>query len=318
MLNVRGFFHHFVNWQDGRRAWLSEVSSIDTAILLCGVLSCRQHFRDAEIQELAGNIYDRVDWQWLYRNGPFLSHGWTPERGFLVSQWDSYSEHMMLNLLAIGANNHAIPPESWDAWRRPQANYSGTRYIEAEAPLFIHQYSHAWFDFRGQRDEHANYFENSALATQAHRQFCVELGDEFSHYDKTLWGITASDSSRGYVIWGGPPRLGPIDGTVVPCAAGGSLPFATQNALDVLRHTRERFGKEVWSRYGFRDAFNPATGWVAHDCVAINTGITLLMAENARSGFVWDTFMRNPEMKTAMRKAGFTPTESFFESPILG
>jgi len=303
--NEHGFYYHFVDWRTGARAWQSEVSSIDSALLLCGVLSCRQHFADPEIQELAIQIYDRMDWQWLFGAGPFLSHGWTPEQGFLAAQWDTYCEHMMLYLLAIGAGQHAIPAAAWDAWQRPMMNYGGYRYIDTDAPLFVHQYSHAWFDFRRQRDAHADYFLNSALATQAHRRFCAELGDEFPHYSDELWGITASESPQGYVIWGGPPRSGPIDGSIVPCAAGGSLPFLPGDSLAVLRGLRERFGDRIWGRFGFADAFNPATGWVASDIVAINTGITLLMAENTRTGFVWDLFMKNPEARTAMQLVGF-------------
>jgi hypothetical protein len=273
------------------------------------VLTCRQYFQDAEIQDLAGKIYDRVNWQWLYQNGPFIGHGWTPERGFLVSRWDTYCEHMMLYLLAMGANQHAIPAGAWNAWRRPWVNYGGARYMDADASLFIHQYSHAWFDFRGRRDEHADYFENSTLATQAHRRFCSELGDEFPQFGNELWGITASSSPKGYVVWGGPPRLGPIDGTVVPCAAGGSLPFLPQPTLQMLLGARERYGRRIWGRHGFADAFNPATGWVARDRIAINTGITLLMAENARTGFFWNTFMKNTETVKAMDRAGFRPAD---------
>jgi hypothetical protein len=308
MPQEHGFFYHFVDWRTGAREWQSEVSSIDSAILLCGVLSCRQNFADDEIKELATKIYERMDWQWLFGDGPFLRHGWTPERGFLTARWDTYCEHMMLYLLAIGARQHAIPATAWNAWHRPVLNYGGYSYIETEAPLFIHQYSHAWFDFRRQRDGYADYFRNSALATHVHRRFCVELGDEFPHYSNELWGITASESPQGYVVWGGPPRHGPIDGSVVPCAAGGSLPFLPSDSLATLRGMRERFGQRVWGKYGFADAFNPATGWVARDRVAINTGITLLMAENTRTGFVWDLFMKNPEARNAMQLVGFRET----------
>lgn len=304
----RGFFYHFLDWQSGARIWQSEASSIDTAILLCGVLSCRQYFANEEIRELAAKIYRRIDWQWLYRDGPFLGHGWRPEQGFLTARWDTYCEHMMLYLLAIGAEEHAIPATAWQAWRRPRLDYGGYNYIEVEAPLFIHQYAHAWFDFRRQQDEHADYFHNSALATQAHRRFCAELRDEFPHYSDELWGITASESPHGYMVWGGPPRQGPIDGTLVPCAPGGSLPFLPTETLAVLRNIRTRFGKKVWGRFGFADAFNPITGWVARDHLGINTGITLLMAENARTGFVWDLFMKNPEARAAMQLVGFRET----------
>ncbi|TAL00665.1 MAG: hypothetical protein EPO07_09395, partial [Verrucomicrobia bacterium] len=269
---------------------------------------CKQHFNDTEVAQHASAIYERVDWQWLFQDGPYLSHGWTPEQGILPARWDTYCEHMMLYLLAIGAKQHAIPATAWDAWRRPVARYGGTRYIDADAPLFIHQYAHAWFDFRDKADAHADYFENSALATRVHRRFCGELRDEFPLYSDELWGITASESPQGYAIWGGPPRQGPIDGSVVPCAAGGSLPFLPADCLQVLRHARERFGDTAWNRYGFVDAFNPLTGWSAKDQIAINTGITLLMAENARTSFVWNTFMKNDEVRAALTKVGFTAT----------
>jgi hypothetical protein len=178
-------------------------------------------------------------------------------------------------------------------------------FIDTEAPLFTHQYAHAWVDFRNRRDKHADYFENSVIATQAHRAFCLTLKDEFPHYDDELWGITASESPKGYAVWGGPPRMGPIDGSVVPCATGGSIPFLPTETLQVLRVVRERFGKRAWSRYGFVDAFNPSTGWAARDHIAINTGITLMMAENARTGFFWETFMKNSEIATAMQRVGF-------------
>jgi len=305
----RGFYYHFVDWQTGKRVWQSEVSSIDTAILLCGALTARTYFDDPETIDLASKIYERIDWRWMHGEGPFLRHGWTPENGFLRAKWDSYSEHMLLYLLAIGARNHAIPSESWHSWSRPQISFGGYDYIDTDAPLFIHQYSHAWFDFRGQQDKHADYHRNSMLATLGHRQFCHELGAEFPQYSDELWGITASSSPQGYVVWGGPPRRGPIDGTLVPCAAGGSLPFLNSEATTTLLNMKNRFGEKVWTRLGFVDAFNPGTGWVAREFLGINTGITLLMAENSRTGMVWETFMRNPETCLAMERCGFKPIE---------
>ena len=300
----RGFFYHFVNWRSGERAWQCELSSIDTAILLCGVLTCREHFPDEEIRALADAIYDRVDWAWMMNGGALLTHGWKPETGFLKARWDTYCEHMMLYLLAIGARKQAIPATAWDAWRRPRFVYAGLRYISPREPLFVHQYSHAWFDFRGRRDRHTDYFENSVLATKAHRAFCQTLRRKFPHFGENVWGITASDSRRGYVAWGGPPELGPLDGTLVPAAAGGSLPFLPAESLRCLRTFRARFGSQSWTRYGFADAFNPADGWVAPDVIGINAGITLLMAENARTAFVWNTFMKNPQVLSAMEKVG--------------
>jgi hypothetical protein len=196
--------------------------------------------------------------------------------------------------------------EVWNAWKRTVFDYDGLRYIGSFAPLFVHQYSQAWFDFRGKRDKYTDYFDNSRIATEAHRRFCLGLAKQFPDYTDDLWGITASDSQHGYVIWGGPPALGPIDGTVVPCAAGGSLPFLPEATLSVLRNIRNHY-PSAWSQYGFVDAFNPLTKWYDHDVIGIDVGITLLMAENLRSGFVWDTFMQNLEARRGMDRAGFQP-----------
>ena len=302
----RGFFYHWANINTGERLAESEVSSIDTAILLCGVLTCREHFRQyPEIADLAYKIYSRVDWTWLSEDTPLLPHGWTPENGFLPYRWDDYSEMMMMYLLGLGSPTHPLKPAAWDAWRRTTFEYDGVRYIGSFAPLFIHQYSQAWFDFRGKRDHYADYFQNSVLATDVHRRFCLQLAKQFPDYSDDLWGITASDSIHGYTIWGGPPLTGPIDGTVVPCAAAGSLPFLPQPAIRVLKTIKNRYGAGAWCRYGFVDAFNPLKNWFDTDVIGIDTGITMVMAENARTGFVWDTFMRNPEAQRAMERAGF-------------
>lgn len=303
----RGFFFHWANVNTGERLWDSEVSSIDTAILLCGVLTCRQHFRDSELYALASRIFERVDWTWLSEDTRILPHGWTPEAGFLQYRWNNYSEMMMMYLLGLGSASHPLPAETWTAWKRVLFEYDGVQYIGSFAPLFVHQYSQAWFDFRGKRDQYADYFENSVTATRVHRRFCMDLHSQFSDYSDRLWGITASDSMKGYVVWGGPPATGPIDGTIVPCAAGGSLPFLPQETIQVLRTIKNQYGDRAWTRYGFVDAFNPLTGWYDSDVVGIDTGITMLMAENARAGFVWNTFMKNPEAQRGMQRAGFKP-----------
>ncbi len=302
----RGFFYHWANLKTGERVWDSEVSSVDTAILLCGVLTCREHFRYAEITRLAYEIFNSVDWTWLSEDTSLLPHGWMPEVGFLPYRWDYYSEHMMMYLLGLGSSSHPLPVGTWNAWKRTTFEYDGLRYIGSYAPLFIHQYSQAWFDFRGKRDRYADYFKNSVTATEVHRRFCIQLGKQFPNYSDDLWGITASDSQHGYVVWGGPPEIGPIDGTVVPSAAGGSLPFLPQATLRVLKHIKNRYGPEAWNRYGFVNAFNPLPKWYDTDVIAIDTGITMLMAENLRTGFVWNTFMKNPEAQRGLRRAGFT------------
>jgi hypothetical protein len=300
----RGFFFHFANMNTGERMWDSEVSSIDTSILLCGILTCRQHFRDRDIMELSHAIFDRVEWTWISEDIKLLSMGWTPELGFLSSKWDYYSELMMIYLLGMGSSIHPLPPEDWLAWKRTTFEYDGLRYIGSFAPLFVNQFSQAWFDFRHKRDKFADYFQNSAIATEVHRRFCVGLNKIFPDYNDDLWGITASDSENGYVVWGGPPATGPIDGTVVPAACGGSLPFLTDATMRVLKNIKARY-PQAWSRYGFVDAFNPLKKWYDNDVVGIDTGITMLMAENLRTAFVWETFMKNPEAQRGMARAGF-------------
>jgi hypothetical protein len=303
--NHRGFFYHFANPDTGERMFDSEVSSVDTSILLCGVLTCGAHFKHSGVSQLAELIFNRVDWSWLSEDTSLLTHGWTPEVGFLSSRWDYYSEMMMIYLLGMGSSAHPLNPESWNAWKRLTFEFDGMRYIGSFAPLFVHQFSHAWFDFRGKRDKYADYFLNSVTATEAHRRFCIELSKEFPDYSDDLWGINASDSQHyGYVAWGGPPAMGPIDGTVVPSAAGGSLPLLPAQTLKVLKNIRSHF-PAAWSKYGFVNAFNPLKNWYDSDVIGIDTGITMLMAENLRTGFLWETFMRTPEAQKGMEKAGF-------------
>lgn len=301
--NHRGFFYHFANPETGERMFDSEVSSVDTTILLCGILTCREHFRHPAIVQLADLIFNRVDWTWLSEDTSLLTHGWTPEVGFLPSRWDYYSELMMMYLLGMGSSIHPLKQETWNAWKRLTFEYDGMRYIGSFAPLFVHQFSQAWFDFRGRRDKYADYFQNSIIATEVHRRFCLELGKEFPDYSDKLWGISASDSEHGYVAWGGPPATGPIDGTVVPSAAGGSLPFLPGPTLQVLKNIRSTY-PSAWSKYGFVNAFNPLKNWYDTDVIGIDTGITMVMAENLRTGFVWDTFMKTAEAQRGMERAG--------------
>src|SRR6201993_1982841 len=268
----RGFFYHFANVNTGERLWDSEVSSVDTAILLCGVLTARKHFEaHSEISELSYEIFNRVDWTWLSEDTSLLPHGWTPELGFLPYRWDYYSELMMMYLLGMGSFAHPLNVDAWNAWKRLTFEYDGLRYIGSFAPLFVHQYSQAWFDFRGKRDKYADYFQNSAIATEVHRRFCLELAKQFPSYSDDLWGITASDSQNGYVIWGGPPATGPIDGTVVPSAPAGSLPFLPQPTMRVLRHIQNNY-PAAWGKYGFVNAFNPLKKWYDDNVVGIDTG----------------------------------------------
>jgi hypothetical protein len=313
MEHQRGWFFHFVNLRTGAREWSSELSSIDSALLLAGVLTVRQCFaQDPDVRRLADAIYNRVDFAWMLAGDPLLlSHGWKPESGFLSSRWDHYCELMVLYLLAIGSPAHPIPAESWRAWRRPTVTFENFSYVGGPPPLFVHQYAHAWVDFRGWREREApsiDWFQNSVTATRAHRSFSLSLAKEFPGYTGTMWGITASDSRKGYVAWGGPPREGPIDGSVVPSAAAGSLMFDPDITLPVVREMRSRFGDRIYGRYGFADAFHPTDGWVNPDVIGIDVGITLLSAENLRTGHVWEWFMRNAEIPRAMERAGLVRT----------
>ena len=299
---VHGFFYHFADIETGERYRRSELSSIDTSLLLCGVLTARAHFEDPQIQSMAQQIYERVDWPWMLNGGKTFSMGWKPDTGFLHARWKLYCELMMMYLLAIGSPTHAVAPEYWNNFTRPVIHYKGYNYISGNDPLFTHQYSHAWYDFRERRDAYADYFTNSVTATRAHRAFCLSYP---KWYSEDYWGITASDSVGGYTAGGGPPAQGPLDGTVVPSAAAGSLAFVPADCLSVLRTMRTKWGKQAWGRYGFVDAFHPAANWYDADVLGIDQGISVVMAENLRSGLVWSTFMRNPECVSAMQRAGF-------------
>ena len=315
-----GFFYHFTDFNTGARFRDTELSSIDTAILLCGTLTARAYFNhDDEIATLATKIYNRVDWPWMLNTplngGHTFCMGWKPESGFLSGRWNHYCELMMIYLLAIGSPTHPVDPATWSAWSRPEMHFDGFDYISANDPLFVHQFSHAWFDFRYKRDAFADYFANSILATRAHKAFCLGLG---SPYSNDYWGISASDTQHGYSAWGGPGShlpnptpaqiasgFGGIDGSVVPNAAAGSLPFLPADCLHVLRALKSAYGDKAYGRYGFCDAFHPAANWYDQDVLGIDQGISLLMAENLRTGFFWKLFAENPEVPLALTRTGF-------------
>lgn len=309
-----GFFYHFMDTSTGQRRLNSEISSIDTALLLAGVLTAQGYFeKDREIHTLAKDIFERVDFTWMLNGNPLiLSHGAFPGSGFIKSRWSEYSEATILYLMAIGSPRHSIPVDSWYAWIRPEVSYGNWQFISA-GPLFTHQFSHAWVDFRHQKDgdpSYIDYFENSQIATYAHRDFCISLQNRYSDYGPDMWGITVSDSPTGYVNWGGPPSAGPINGTLVPCAAAGSLMFSAEICLPVLRQMLSVYGDKIYRKYGFTDAFNPDWEkqklWVNQDVVGIDVGIGLLSTENLLTGNVWHWFMRNAYVPSAMERIGFT------------
>ena len=310
--NAHGWFYHFVDIRSGERHRASEVSTSDSTWLVAGALTARQYFReDPQITRFATRIYERADYRWMLNQHPsFLAHGWTPERGFLPYRYEKYCQLACMYLLGIGSPTHPLNPESWYAWDRDPFHYSGFAYY-GHTLLWTYQYPFSWWDFRNRRESgglRVNWFENSAIATYAHRAFCIDLSREFPAYSADIWGITSSDGPGGYQTWGGPPRTGDLDGSVVPCAAAGSLMFTPDLCLPPLHAMRARFGSRIYKRYGFVDAFNPNTGWQASDIIGIDVGITLLSAENLRTGNVWKWFMANPEASRAFALAGIEET----------
>jgi hypothetical protein len=311
---VHGFFLHFMNAATGEPRLNSEISSIDTGVLLAGILTAAEYFAtDPEISRLAKEIYSRVDFTWMLDGDSLLlSHGFRPGDGFLPYRWDRYSEASILYMLAIASPTHPIPGKSWYAWKRPWVRYQNWSFISG-GPLFTHQFAHAWLDFRVVRDaDGMDFFRNSVVATYAHRDFCLKLRSQFPEFGPNLWGVTVSDSPTGYVAWGGPPIEGPINGTIVPCAAAGSLMLAPEICLPVLREMLTRYGDNVYGRYGLADAFTPNWNgekiWIDPDVVGIDIGISLLSLDNLQTGNTWKWFMRSPYVQNGLRKARFRPT----------
>jgi hypothetical protein len=304
--NVRGWFYHFTNQQSGERVWNCEVSTIDTAFLLAGVITAQQYFReDGEIFQLAQQVYERVDFPWMYNQGTgHLRMGWTPESGFLNAEWADYDENSILTLLAIASPTYGLPETCWYAFRRTQMDLCGFRFV-GRGPLFTHQYSQAWLELAGMCDGppfQIDYFLNSVAATYAFRALWQSLRSLYPGLDADIWGNVPSDSNIGYVIWGSPTSRRDMDGTVTPSAMGGSLMFAPAICLPGLRIAREQFGDWVYGPYGFTDAFHPMMHWANPDVVGMNTGITLLSAENLRSGNVWRWFGRSADIRRAMAR----------------
>ena len=313
--HVRGFYHHFIDIDTGARAWESEVSSIDTALLLAGVLHARAYFDDAEIDELATAIYERVDWPWMTNGGDTLSMGWTPESGFIVHRWDSYSELFHMLLMAIGSPTHPLPASAWDAVRRDSVlTYGGFTYVQCHA-LFTHQYPWAWVDVDGMRDDHMNYFENSRRATLAQRQMAVDYAEKFPGWGADIWGLTSCDGPEGYRGWQGGPPLDRQD-------RRPHHPLR-RDRLDRLRPARNapppsaRCTTATARKSGDTTASStPSTpirplgpagekGWVSPDVIGIDVGITLLMLENNRDGIVWRTSMKDPDLRRALDAVDF-------------
>ena len=343
----RGFFYHFLDADTGHRFERCELSTVDTALLLAGALHARAYFdRDdaveADIRRLADALYARVDWRWAQHRPPSICHGWHPESGFIASDWKGYNESMLVYLLALGSPTHAVGPEAWDAWTSTYGRSWGSPYGQTHlhfAPLFGHQFTHAWVDFRGLRDAYLrerglDYFENSRRATLAQRAYAVANPEGYVGYGEHAWGVTACDGpvdaelqvgsrQRRFISYAGRGMGGASDhddGTIAPYGAGSSLPFAPELVMPLLQSLHRRKGAHIYGRYGFF-AFNqtlddprvklqhgrhvPGFGWADTDFLGIEVGPLLLMLANHRDDTVWRHLRGQPWLVTGLKRAGF-------------
>ena len=345
MAGYKGFFYHFLDMKTGERFRQVELSTIDTALLLGGILSAQSYFgqkipAETEIRQLADQIYGRVDWTWFQTRPPFVSMGWHPETGFIKNDWTGYNEAMLLYVLALGSPTHPASlgragPEVWPAWTKsyPWAIFYDQTHVNFD-PLFGHQYSHCWIDFRGIRDAYMrgkgiDYAENSRRATYANRAYCAANPGKWQDYGPTIWGLTACDGPKdttvdgrtffSYRARGAASTQIVDDGTIAPTAAGGSLAFAPEICIPALRAMKTKYRARLYGEYGFRDAFNPTyryqsssangpttSGWFDRDYLGIDQGPILLMAENLRTGFIWNLMKKNPHIRRGLVRAGFT------------
>lgn len=334
----RGFYYHFLDFKTGTRFNKDiELSTIDTALLLAGILFCQSYFdteKDAEraIRAYADSIYRRIDWQWLYARPPLMSMGWYPDKGIHRSDWKGYDESMILYILALGSPTSPISSEAWNGFTRSSQwmTYYGQEFISF-GPLFGHQYSHSWIDFRGIKDSYMrekgiDYFENSRRATITHQAYAKENPKKLNGYSEYIWGFTASDGPadeersidgvrRHFFTYGARGVSADWvndDGTIAPTAVGGSIAFAPEICVPALKTMRNRV-PALWTNYGFLDAFNltyitdkTPNGWVDRDYLGIDQGPIVIMVENLRSELVWNVMKKNLYIVTGLKRAGFT------------
>ena len=329
----RGFYFHFLDMLTGTRAWNSELSSIDTSFLIAGMLAAAAYFdrdthHEREIRDTAALLEARVDWAWMRNGDGAICHGWKPERGFLRYHWVGYSEALLMYALALGSEHHAVPDSAWDHWLQGYRwrRIYGHEHLAA-GPLFIHQYSHMWIDFRGiqdafMRDRGIDYFENSRRATLVQREYAVRNPKHFDDYCKNCWGLTASDGPGprdvtvkgrkrrllGYAARGAP--YGPDDGTIAPWASVASLPFAPDVVIPTMQHIARMVHRDPHYMPGCSfnptwDDGRPGTGWVSPWRFALNSGPVVLMIENYRSGMVWELMRRNAVIRRGLERADF-------------
>ena len=345
----KGFFYHFLDMTTGAR-WAADVelSTQDTALLLAGVLFCGAWFdradaREAEIRSLAEAIYARVDWRWAQARPPGISLGWYPEKGFHPLDWKGYNEGMLVYLLALGSPTFPVDASAWDVWTSTYDSRWSTQYGHTYLhyhPLFVHQFTHCWIDFRGLADawlrgKGIDYFENSRRATYAQQAYAIANPEGWAGYGRDVWGITACDGPadvqreyggrmRRFISYAGRGMGGAStydDGTIAPYGAGASIAFAPEIVIPTLAAMRERFGAHIYDRYGFH-SFNrsfhftdvtlaggrvvPGFGWVDGDYVGIEQGPLLAMLSNHRGEIVWNAMKRVPHIRRGLQRAGFS------------
>lgn len=335
MAGYRGFFYHFLDHQTGLRFRQVELSTIDTGLLMAGILSAQSFFdQDApverEIRAMCDSLFLAVEWDWAMNGQEVMSMGWHPERGFLSDSWRGYNEAMILYIMALGSPTHTIPNSSWKAWTETYqwGSYYGQEHINF-GPLFGHQYSHMYIDFRGIQDEYMrgkrmDYFENSRRATYANRAYCISNPGGRIGYGENVWGLTACDGPgndsksnpniafMGYSARGAAQWYVQDDGTIAPTAAGGSIPFAPEICIPALEEMARKYGDRIYGRYGFFDAFNfsiinkdGTQGWVDPDYLGIDQGPILIQLANYRTDFVWNLMKKNKYIVEGLKKAGF-------------
>jgi len=334
-IGYKGFFYHFLDMQTGRRAWQSELSTIDTTFLIAGMLTAARYFdaedaQELEIRQRTQAIYARIDWRWALNGGRTISMGWKPESGFLPWRWVGYNEALLLYVLALGAPEHAIEADAYAAWLEGYRwkNIYGYQHVYA-GPLFIHQYSHTWIDFRAIQDlwmqtHSIDYFENSRRATYVQHEYAKRNPRHFKGYNKLSWGFTACDGPGpctrrvdgrqrtfyDYLARGAP--WGPDDGTIAPWATLASLPFAPEIVLPSMAYMHKHMPEEHRNQYGFKCSFNPSfaqgehvIGWISPWHFVLNQGPTVLMIENYRNGLIWRLMRETDCIRRGLERAGF-------------
>ncbi len=318
-IGYKGLYYHFLEMGTGYRTWTCELSTIDTALLFAGIIDAKQYFStsdplDALVRQYADSIYYRADWNFMRNGNPGILMGWKPETGFSgYGQWIGYNEAMILYLLALGSPTNAVPASAWTTWTSGYAWYTYGAYSFVRfPPLFGHQYSHCWINFKFIQDAYMaakgiTYFENSRRATLAQRAYCIANPGHFVGYGPNLWGLTASDGPYGYAARGAPP-IQNDDGTITPTAPASSIAFAPDEVIPTLHNMYDTYGAQLWGPYGFKDAFNLTLNWWGPDYIGIDQGPIIIMIENYRTGRVWNRFMQNPDIQRGLQAAGFTST----------